>query len=209
MNDWLRNTWNQLTSSYSDDPSLIDRYWNEIESQYTSKNRHYHSLVHIFNMLKQAETYKDKFMDYDGVRFAIYYHDIIYQATNNNNEVKSAEFANKRLKSFNFDEKRTDVVEKLIISTKNHQLLLSENKDNSYFLDFDLAVLGTDWNSYQNYTQNIRKEYSIYPDFVYNKGRRKVLVHFLKRELLYFTDDYRNRFEKQARENLRKEIELL
>ena len=44
---------------------------------------------------------------------------------------------------------------------------------------------------------------------MYNPGRKKVLEHFLKRESLYFTDSFKNEYEIQARENLKREIELL
>ena len=59
------------------------------------------------------------------------------------------------------------------------------------------------------FIKNIRREYKIYPDFVYNPGRIKVLQHFLKRDNLYFTKQYQDLYEKQARQNILKELELL
>lgn len=185
-------------SQYSVEESLTKKYWQEIESHYNSKNRYYHNLSHIYNMLKRAKEKANKITDYDSLRFAIWYHDIIYRVTKSSNEQKSAKIADNRLKSFRFNENQLISVEKLIISTKNHQILLSENKDNDYLLDFDLSILGTDWNTYKNVLQNIRKEYAIYLDFIYNRGRKKVLLHFLERKTLYFTQDYQKRFENQA-----------
>ncbi|MDG5490894.1 hypothetical protein [Psychroserpens sp. SPM9] len=209
MTTWLQQEWTLLTSKYSTDAGLVSRYWKEIKTYYTSKNRHYHSLTHIYEMLKQAETIKADIVNYDSFRFAIWYHDIIYKATKKNNELKSAEFAQKRLKSFDFDEKHLKKVEILIKSTQNHVNILGENKDNAYLLDIDLSILGSAWNTYKTYIENIRKEYAIYPDFIYNSGRKKAMQHFLERESIYLTDVYQKQFETQARENIKREISLL
>lgn len=209
MKSFLKNKWNQLASNYCKDELLIQSYWEEIERQYDSKNRHYHNLTHVSKMLEQAETHKDKIQNYDIVLFSIWYHDIIYKSTKSNNEEKSAELAFKRLSLFSLDEEDLKCIETLILSTKKHQPLISENNDNLFLLDFDLSILVTDWETYRQYISNIRKEYAIYPDFVYNKDRKKVLKHFSERKTLYFTDYYQKHFESQARENLKREIELL
>ena len=88
-------------------------------------------------------------------------------------------------------------------------MILTENLDNAYLLDLDLSILGTDWEIYNKYTQNIRKEYKIYPDILYKPGRKKVLKHFLERDSLYFTERFKTKFEKQARNNLIQEIDML
>ncbi|QXP61860.1 hypothetical protein H0I26_02195 [Olleya sp. HaHaR_3_96] len=160
-------------------------------------------------MLKQLDQIQTKIEDLDSLRFAIWYHDIIYKSTKKDNEEKSALFALKRLKRVNFKPERAQSVEHLILSTKKHNILVTQNNDNAVLLDLDLSILGTDWNTYKKYISNIRKEYKIYPDFMYNPGRKKVLHHFLERENLYFTEHYKKQYEQQARENLSREIKLL
>nr|WP_321228946.1 hypothetical protein [uncultured Psychroserpens sp.] len=209
MIHWLKQEWMTLASKYTEDQQLISIYWNDIEMYYTSKGRYYHNLTHIYNMLKQAETIINDIDDYDVFRFSIWYHDIIYNSTKKNNEVKSAEFAINRLKSFNFNQKRIEIVGNLIKSTEKHTIILNKNHDNAYLLDIDLSILGTNWEEYQNYIKNIRKEYAIYPDFMYKKGRKKAMQHFLEREPIYFTQLYQNKFEAQARQNLEREISTL
>ncbi|WP_431132740.1 HD domain-containing protein [Psychroserpens mesophilus] len=209
MIDWLKTEWNILASKYSEDKQLISSYWNEINKHYNSKSRYYHNVSHLYNMLIQIEDVKSLITDLDLCKFAIWYHDIIYKSTKKNNEEKSAEFAKKRLKAFNFDEKQLKTVEKLIKSTKKHELIITKNNDNAYILDLDLSILGSNWETYKKYLNNIRKEYAIYPDFMYKPGRQKVIAHFLQRDTLYFSEYFRNLYEKQARENLKKEIELL
>lgn len=208
MIKWLKDNWFNLASNYTDEET-INGFWKDLETHYTSKNRHYHNLSHLYHMFLQLEDFKIDIKDLDSLKFAIWYHDIIYKATNKDNEEQSAVFAKKRLKTLNFEEIRSKKVENLIISTKKHEIILDENNDNAYLLDLDLLILGSEWETYLNYTQQIRKEYKIYPNFMYNPGRKKVLQHFLERETLYFTDTYQSEFENIARENITKEIDML
>jgi predicted metal-dependent HD superfamily phosphohydrolase len=208
MIDWLKTEWYNLISVYCD-ASLIEELWTEIETKYTSKTRHYHNLLHIYNMLFQAENLKAEIQDLEAFKLAVWYHDSIYKSHKKDNEEKSAVLAEERLKSFGFNPKRVEIVVNLIVSTKKHQIILKENKDNAYLLDLDLSILGTDWKTYKRYITNIRKEYNRYPNFMYKPGRKKVLQHFLERETIYFTEPFQNKYEKQARENLKKEIALL
>ncbi|EPR73988.1 hypothetical protein ADIWIN_0948 [Winogradskyella psychrotolerans RS-3] len=208
MKHWLKNYWQDLISDYAD-ISLIDSLWTTIESQYTSKNRHYHNLSHIYNMFLQLEDFKTEIEDLDSLRLAIWYHDIIYKSTTKDNEEQSALFAEKALKDLKHDSFNFESIKNLIISTKKHELILTKNLDNAYLLDLDLSILGTDWETYNMYTQNIRKEYIIYPDILYKPGRKKVLKHFLERDSLYFTERFQTKFETQARSNLILEIEML
>ena len=208
MKHWLKNYWQDLISDYAD-ISLIDSLWTTIESQYTFKNRHYHNLSHLYNMFLQLEDFKTEIEDFDSLRLAIWYHDIIYKSTTKDNEEQSALFAEKALKDLKHDSFNIENIKNLIISTKKHELILTENLDNAYLLDLDLSILGTDWEIYNKYTQNIRKEYKIYPDILYKPGRKKVLKHFLERDSLYFTERFKTKFEKQARNNLIQEIDML
>lgn len=209
MTNDLKEKWLQLSTQFSDDSSLIEDLWNEIEKQYSLKIRHYHNLSHIKNMLSLSEIVRDSITDINTFLFAIWYHDIIYKPIRKDNEEKSASFALKRLKTLNINEQKLGNIQNLIVSTKKHDIVLMDNSDNAFLLDIDLSVLGSDWDTYKKYTQNIRNEYAIYPDFMYTKGRKNVLKHFLERKTLYFTKVFQDKFEEQARENLKKEIELL
>ncbi|WP_420571009.1 hypothetical protein [Kordia sp.] len=202
-------SWRNLTLKYTDDELLLIELWEEISKKYTSNQRHYHNLDHINYMLKLASKNKADLNDYDLLLFAIWYHDIIYNATKSNNELKSAEFAQKRLEKLQIDPKKIENCFNLIVSTKKHEILNTQNQDNAYLLDFDLAILGTTWENYYAYTKKIRKEYIIYPNFMYKKGRKKVLQHFLERPRIYYTKKYHDLWEAIARENIQKELSLL
>lgn len=207
MIDWLQNEWQQLTLDW--DTEISNTYWEEILAQYTQSSRYYHNLTHLHAMFSHLKAVETKIEDLKLVKFAIWYHDIIYKSSKSNNEEKSAELAQKRLKNVNFDEKSLEIVQKLIISTKKHIPLITENKDNNYLLDLDLSVLGSNWETYKLYFKNIRKEYRLYPNFLYNKGRKKVLQTFLERDTLFYTEYFKSKLENQARANLKQEISLL
>ena len=208
MIEWLEQRWYSLAKHYLD-IDLQDNYWRNIHNQYSARSRHYHNLKHLYHMFQELDSFKDAIEDIHAMEFAIWYHDIIYKSTKSDNEEKSAELAKKELKMSNFDENRIKKIEKLIISTKKHELILKENEDNAYLLDLDLSILGSDWTNYQSYIKNIRKEYKIYPKLIYNPGRKKVLSNFIEREHLFFTTRFRDRFESIARENIQREIDRL
>jgi predicted metal-dependent HD superfamily phosphohydrolase len=63
--------------------------------------------------------------------------------------------------------------------------------------------------TYTQYYQAVRKEYAIYPDLIYNPGRKKVLQHFLSMENIFKTTFFIEKFETTAKLNLQREISLL
>ena len=93
MKSDIKSQWFSLASKYTKDDFLINSLWLEISKHYSEKNRYYHTLSHVQNMLLQAKSFEDKIVDFDALLFAIWYHDIIYKSTKKDNEEKSALFA--------------------------------------------------------------------------------------------------------------------
>ncbi|WP_353777397.1 hypothetical protein [Winogradskyella sp. 3972H.M.0a.05] len=204
----LKHEFTSLVSEYANSNDCYV-YYEELARAYNGNNRHYHNLNHIAHMLNLLNDVEAYVFDLDVLKLTIWYHDVVYSSRKNDNEEKSAELAKNRLNSINFDGNRVKIIQNLIISTKKHEVILTENDDNAFLLDIDLSILGSDWETYLEYSKKIRKEYAIYPNFMYKKGRKKVLSHFLEREHLYFTNYFRNKLENQAQENLKKELNML
>ena len=183
----------------------ISARWAELQKAYSHKSRYYHNLTHLEEMIFWFEKYKDEIQFPDEVLYAIFYHDYVYNSTRKDNELKSADYAVKILQQETTLNKER--IHQLIMVTKNHQP--TENEDEKWMIDFDLKILSKDWNEYVTYYKQIRKEYSIYPDFLYNPGRKKALEHFLEHEHIYQTEVFQNIYEQQARANIKKEIDLL
>ena len=94
----LKETFIALFKRYADDKGLMNELWLEIYKNYSSKNRHYHTLQHLDNLLAQLSEIEHQIQNWDTVLFSMYYHDIIYNSLKSNNEEKSATLAEKRLK---------------------------------------------------------------------------------------------------------------
>jgi len=101
----------------------------------------------------------------------------------------------------------SELVFDAICATQQHQH--NEVEDINWLIDFDLKILARDWDNYKIYFQQIRKEYRIYPDFLYKPGRAKALKHFLENEFIFQTSTFRNLYEEKARVNIDKEISIL
>ena len=207
MKENLQEKFIYIFHKYSDDKNLEAELWKEIELNYSHKSRHYHNLLHLEHMITELEPLKIEISDWDSLLFSVFYHDIVYKSTAKDNEEKSAEVAKKRLEKLNLQPDQIQKIVHQIIATKSHQK--SNDQDINYLLDADLAVLGKSWSAYEIYIKQIRKEYAIYPDFLYNPGRKKVLKNFLTFDTIYKTDCFKNRYEVQARDNIKREIELL
>lgn len=203
----LQEKFTDLCLPFSKDQKLINGFWKEIETKYTERGRHYHDLFHLENMFLELENVKNKITDFNSVSFSVFYHDIIYNATSKSNEEKSALYAADRLHKLNLDEDLISNINTQILATKSHQK--SEDTDTDYLLDADLSILGKDLPVYLEYTRKIRKEYAIYPDLLYKPGRKKVLRHFLELDTIFKTEDFRNKYELKARENMTTELQLM
>ncbi len=203
----LQKVFTALVQKYTNDPHLPETLWQEIRQHYSNKKRHYHNLAHLEHLLGQLSAVKDRIEDWDVMLFCLFYHDIIYKASRNDNEEQSAEVAQKRLAALSFPPAKTSRCVAQILSTKGHAE--SDDPDTNYFTDADLSILGQSWDAYSIYCQQVRKEYAIYPDMMYKPGRKKVLKYFLQMERIYKTAYFFERFEMQARENLTTEFNTI
>ena len=203
----LKNIFFDLLKKHTNDESLVNKFWSEVEENYTNRKRYYHTLVHLENLFQILTPIKTKINDWDTLLFTLFYHDVIYNATKSDNEEKSAELAIVRMQTIGIENTQIEKCKAQILATKKH--LYSTDSDTNYFTDADLSVLGQDWETYSNYYKNVRKEYAIYPNILYNPGRKKVLKHFLSMEKIYKTDYFYQEFEQKAKENLEQELGLL
>ncbi len=203
----LKEEWHLLTARYSDDLNLRELLWQEIEYAYTDGCRHYHQLRHLSELLSLAGTHRTSIRENDSLRFAIYYHDIVYSPLKCDNEERSADLAVIKLQSLGLGQKQLEHIRNMILATKTHGD--TQDTDTRLLLDFDLSILGQPWEKYYTYTQQIRKEYSIIPYFLYKKGRKKVLKHFLAMPAIYKTTLFQRLYESTAKANLERELQML
>lgn len=203
----LKQLFTELVSNYSADNKLSVRLWNEIEINYRDAGRYYHDLGHIKKMYASLQEVKDYVDDWDIMLFALFYHDIIYQAKRSDNESESALLAARHLGEINLDKKRIERCSVHILATKGHTK--STDNDTNRFIDADLSILGAEDQIYKRYMKDIRREYFMYSDKEYSYGRRKALDHFLKMDAIYKTQHFVDKYENQARKNIQEELAYL
>lgn len=203
----LKSTYLQLLEPLTNKSSVAEDFWHEIETAYTAAGRHYHNLTHLYKLLQQLNEVRALIRDWDIILFTLYYHDAVYDPLRTDNEAQSAALAVERLRSLHIAESRIAHCKVQILATSGHHTHV--DADTNYFTDADLSVLGQDQTDYREYLQQIRKEYQVYPDHVFNAGRKKVLENFLSMDRLFKTAYFYARFETRARVNLRQELKNL
>jgi predicted metal-dependent HD superfamily phosphohydrolase len=203
----LKEKFYKVIGHYTSNSSEITERWNELTEKYTEPFRKYHNFNHLWELFRYFDTYENELEFPNEVAYAIFYHDIIYSIWSKKNELNSAELATEYLLYTDLGDRVITRVFNLIMVTKDHSP--TKNRDDKWMIDFDLAILGQPWDVYYKYTQQIREEYASIPDFIYRRGRKKVLNHFLNKNKIYHTDTFYNLFELDARQNLKKELKLL
>jgi predicted metal-dependent HD superfamily phosphohydrolase len=206
-NTMLKETFLKLCAAYTKANSVAEKCWQEIEVRYSAPGRYYHTLEHLAYMMVQLEAVRQEVKDWNAVLFSLYYHDAVYDVTAKDNEVQSALFAAEQMQALDVP---LSVIEKSgfqILATEKHHTVAGP--DTNLFTDVDLAILGSEPVVYKEYSKKIREEYKVFPDPVYNPGRKAVLLHFLETARIFKTAYFFERFEMQARQNLQQECDGL
>ena len=201
----LQERHSELLVSIGVNHNEISGLWLDLEKAYSGKSRHYHNLNHVEEMIELFDVYQCHLKNPNEVLYSIFYHDYVYKATRKDNELKSANHALSILAAQVTMDKQ--LVFEAICATQFHQH--NEIEDINWLIDFDLKILAKDWEAYQIYCGQIRKEYRMYPDFLYKPGRKKALEHFLENEFIFRTETFRSLYEEKARTNIKKEISLV
>ncbi|MEO0895527.1 MAG: hypothetical protein AAFY71_03835 [Bacteroidota bacterium] len=208
MERLLIHRWQNLCEGFSLPEPVGNETFQRLKTHYDEKHRAYHNLHHIQDLFKKMDRDRELLQQPLRVALAIWFHDIIYKPYKSNNEVASAELFQKWMTPHLSDNSLVDQVSAYIVSTAKHIPEL-DHKDLTWFLDADLSILGAHQTRYLQYTKEIRKEYSLYPSFMYNRGRKAILKSMLARKNLFYTDLFQDRYEARARENIRMEIKML
>lgn len=185
--------------------------WRQVQRRYSEPHRHYHTLTHIERMFSEFDVISDCLDRPYLVALAIFYHDVIYEPQRSDNEAQSADFMQSELQSY-LTAEQVEQIKALIMMTASHKLAEVDGiqaSDAAYFLDLDLCILGAPWDEYQHYAKAVRLEYRHVSKADYQAGRTAVLQSLLAHDRLYISDDYYERLESVARDNIRREIEVL
>jgi predicted metal-dependent HD superfamily phosphohydrolase len=181
--------------------------YDALIAAYAEPHRHYHNAGHIDACLTLLDEYAHLARSAVEVETALWFHDAVYKLLAARNEEESAEWCTTFLHEEGVDEARTSRIHVFILATKHNAR--PETDDAALIVDIDLAILGREPAHYQQFETAIRQEYHAVPQFLYRRKRRDILQAFLDRENIYAHPLLHERFEAQARTNLRAAIAAL
>nr|WP_042195238.1 hypothetical protein [Kibdelosporangium sp. MJ126-NF4]CEL21834.1 hypothetical protein [Kibdelosporangium sp. MJ126-NF4]CTQ92613.1 hypothetical protein [Kibdelosporangium sp. MJ126-NF4] len=199
----MEDEWNQAVRQLGGKPTDAAR---ELVRRYGEPHRAYHNAEHVTAVLREARAIADvSTQDWAILALAICTHDVVYDAKPGDDERASAEWARQHLTAAGVPDSHIVKVEELVLATLGHQ---SDDELAHILLDADLSILGAEPDVYDNYAVAVRMEYSGVPDDAWRQGRAAVLRTLLDRDALFHTPAGSARWDRQARANLRRELNI-
>jgi predicted metal-dependent HD superfamily phosphohydrolase len=149
----------------------LTKRWNE-------SHRHFHTLIHLKKILDQIDSDRDKLthLEYDILRIAAIYHDIIYLPREDKYNVSES------IEKFETDFPRLPFIYKdkikSIIDSTNYHPFEDEDKLIRMFNSYDMAgILKGNLKTLIEDGDNVSKEYHLEPE-VYKKARIEFLEKY-------------------------------
>jgi predicted metal-dependent HD superfamily phosphohydrolase len=185
-------------------------FFQEIEEEYRTPKRFYHTFHgHIDFCVRLLYHIPRKLIwDINAVELALIMHDSEMDFMGTDNEERSAQFTEDICRRMRLSESFAHFPIMFIRHTDHKGMPII--RDSQLTSDIDLAILGQDEKKFDEYEKNIRQEYAFVPEDVFKRERAKVLRYFLNRcPSIFLTEYFVQKYEKQARKNLRRSIEKL
>lgn len=180
----------------------------EARAAWCEPHRHYHDERHLDACLSALDGVALAERERRVLRWALLWHDAVYDPAAPDNEERSAAWARASLRAAGVAEDEAAEVARLILLTKGHRV---EGGDRlgALMVSIDLAVLGAEEEAYDAYAADIRREYAHVPEEAWRKGRGAVLASLLAADPLYPEPGARAALEAQARANISRELAAL
>jgi predicted metal-dependent HD superfamily phosphohydrolase len=188
-----------VMSAPQPDKQLVQDIFNKLADRYEEPGRHYHTLSHIQNGLRVYYQLFNRVLE-PTMLFPWMYHDSVYDSRASDNEQRSGVLWMRDAKALGFSTEDAEQGNSYILATD------PSAEPISVLNDMDLAELGATPEVFDSNTDNIRKEYDWVEPEVWRKGRIAVLAQFLKRDRLYITQPFADKFTDPAIDNLKRAI---
>jgi len=206
MEDRWLNLIERIGKIFKVSTDILPLYYDMVlKPAYTAETRHYHNLKHIEYMLDHVKDFKLTDTEKIKLEIAIWFHDLIYDASRSNNEALSAITVTTFCQTAGLDDLSQGEIVDLILMTKPD--LPARTELQKILCDLDLRGFAEDWQPENG--AKIRLEYSHLSDEEFNKGRKEFLKTMLNKKFIYYTGTYRSTLEFQARHNLTIEMESI
>ena len=197
--------WNRCQTGAGSGANAEDVF-AELHGYYSEPGRHYHTPNHIDHCLRQFDQAAQLINDPDAVEMSIWFHDLVYDTNAMDNEQKSAqrflELAGNAMDS----EFKTKVHDIIMVTVHPG---LPMNEDQKFMVDIDLSSFGLPWDYMVDDSRAVRNEFPHLSDTEFFPRQRAFLESLLSRDYFYFTEFFRSRLEKRARENIQRYLDGL
>lgn len=183
-----------------------DDVYDEVYAYYSESGRHYHTPKHIEHCLTQFDLATDGMDDVDAVEMAIWFHDLIFDVSADDNELKSAQRFVELANDSMAPEFKAKVFDLIMATAPPRQ---PKTSDQGFMLDIDLSSFGLPWDEFVRDSTAVREESPQLSDAEFFPGQRAFLESLVNRSHFYFTDFFRSRIEETARSNIRRHLKML
>ena len=182
-------------------------WYDRLTKAYAEPQRHYHNHQHIAECLAEFDQARHLAKAPVAVELALWFHDAVYDPKAGDNEERSAALARQCLGECEVADSLSGAVARLIMATKHHDA--ESDVDAQLTVDVDLSILGRDEKRFNEYEEQIRREYAWVSAAVFGAKRAEILQHFLDHGRILGTDWFHHKYEEQARRNLEASIRRL
>ena len=194
--------WNRIGADGTPD----DEY-RRLVGAYSEPHRHYHTLNHIVTGLDELWNVREHLDKPDEAEFAWWFHDSVYKIQSKVNELKSSEAAFNLSRNVLLGEDFATDVKRLVLDTTHNRV--PETSDGKVIADIDTLILGKPAKIFDDYEFRIGKEYSWADPDEFKTKRSEILLKFLERPRIYYTDVFEDKYGDAARANLERSLEQL
>jgi predicted metal-dependent HD superfamily phosphohydrolase len=199
--DWTA-TWSGLGVEAPDDP-----LYEELAACYSAPDRYYHTLQHLDECFARLAESRQLAEHAHEIELALWFHDGIYDVRKQDNEERSASWAEEVSLRAGLSQSVATRIRDLIVATKHNAI--PDSGDSRLLVDIDLAILGAPVERFDEYERQVRQEYAWVPDTLFRHKRREILETFLARPGIFSTDYFQASYEARARVNLERSITAL
>ena len=198
-----------LISRYVFQNAPAKRLSSYILRRYKSRIRLFHDLNYLDSLWKILTKYEGQLQDPDALKFALCFHKIRVSSFSSNKLTTSHKKARKILRKLSLSQVQLDQISDLLIKAAEPWKYTSEkNIDNLLLMDLVRVPLGAEKAEYQKYLKKIRKESALIPSSTFRKKRTDLINKLLSVSELYHLDEFVERYESNARQNLLDELKF-
>lgn len=198
-----RERFSRLWHRCCDDGQTANPVYSEIEAGYGEPHRFYHTGRHVEHCLRQLDLARDQMEAADAIEMALWFHDVVYNPTAADNELRSAQ---------RFEQLATGAMNPTLLNQVYRLIMITVHNappqaiDEKYVVDIDLSSFGLPWDEFTRDSQDVRKECTHLSDAEFTTRNHRFLRSLLDRPSIFSTEYYRDLYEQTARRNIARRI---